>query len=418
MFKEERKINPKLPIGFGLGILVVSMLILPSCSRTSGAQETKPAQTPVVSVGVVKVTREDLSRTLTLAAEFRPYQEIEVHAKVSGYVKKINVDVGDKVKEGQLLAILEIPEFKNDLEVAAADKNRYEQEINRAKSEIVRAQAAHDDAHVSYERLSSVVKAKPNLIAQQEIDDAAGRDRITEAQLETTKAALAVAEQQLAASTASERRVKTVNTYSQITAPFSGVITKRFADTGALIQAGTSSNTQAMPLVRLSENGRLRLILPVPESIVPKIRFGQSVDIKIQASGQTLVGTVSRFSSKVDPATRTMEVEVDVPNPDLKLTPGMYASATLTLDKQSNAIAVTTQAVANQDTKPTVLVVGSDKHIEERAVTLGLETEAKVEVLSGLNEGDMVIIGNRSQYKAGQLVEPKPIGLSKPEGGR
>jgi RND family efflux transporter MFP subunit len=185
-----------------------------------------------------------------------------------------------------------------------------------------------------------------------------------------------------------------------------------------LIQAGTSSNTQAMPLVRLSENGRLRLILPVPESVVPKVRLGESVDIRMQSSGQTLVGTVSRFSGKVDPATRTMEVEVDVPNPDLKLTPGMYASATLTLDKQNNAIAVTPQAIANQETNPTVLVVGNDNRIEERTVKLGLETDSKIEVLAGLNEGDMVIVGNRSQYKAGQTVEPKLISSSKPEGGR
>src|SRR5215475_7869084 len=158
-----------------------------------------------------------------------------------------------------------------------------------------------------------------------------------------------------------------------------------------------------MTLVRLSQNGSLRLVLPIPESVVPAVHLGANVDVKIQSTGQSFIGTVSRFSSKVDPATRTMETEVDVQNPELKLTPGMYAAATLTLEKRPSALSVPTQSVANQDTKPTVLVVGQGNRIEERSITIGLATENKIEILSGLNEGDMVIMGSRSQYKPGQI---------------
>jgi RND family efflux transporter MFP subunit len=391
----------------GLALTLAAPLIFNGCSKSSASSDVKPGSSAPPSANVVKVAREDLANTLEFAAEFRPYEEIEVHAKVSGYVKDIYVDVGDRVQQGQLLAVLEIPEFKDDLAQASADRRRFEEEIKRAQSEVNRAKASFEETHLTYQRLAAVERAKPNLIAQQEIDDAAGRDRVAAAQVDTAKAALAVAEQQLAVSKAGEGKVKTVSTYSRITAPFSGVITKRFADKGALIQAGTSSNTQAMPLVRLSENARLRLVLPVSESAVARVHLGEEVDIKVQSTGQDFAGHVSRFASKVDPATRTMETEVDVPNQNLRLTPGMYASAKLTLDAKRQVLAVPAEAVAKRDTTPTALVVGSDHKVQERVVTLGFETDTKIEIVSGLDEGDLVIVGNQGQYKPGQLVDPK-----------
>src|SRR5581483_7104900 len=122
----------RLSAPLGLVILIGSLLLFPSCSRLSGEQQAKAATTVATPAGVVKASREDLSKTLTMVAEFRPYQEIDIHAKVSGFVRQIFVDVGDRVKEGQLLATLEIPEFKDDLMQASADKKRYEQEIIRA----------------------------------------------------------------------------------------------------------------------------------------------------------------------------------------------------------------------------------------------------------------------------------------------
>jgi RND family efflux transporter MFP subunit len=176
-----------------------------------------------------------------------------------------------------------------------------------------------------------------------------------------------------------------------------------------MIQAGTASNTQAMPLVRISEISRLRLILPVPESVVPKIHVGALVEVKVQSLEKTFQGTITRFANKIDVSTRTMETEVDVPNPNFILTPGMYASALITLDQKNDVIAVPSQVITSTEGKTTLFVVNQEKAIEERPVTLGMETETKVEVLSGLTEGDMVVIGNRSQYKPGQKVETKLI---------
>ena len=147
------------------------------------------------------------------------------------------------------------------------------------------------------------------------------------------RAALAAAEQQLAVSKATANKTHTLLEYARITAPFAGVITHRYADTGAMIQAGTSSQTQTMPVVQLSENDRLRLIIQVPESAVSHIRVGEPVDVRVESLGRTFPGVIARFAGKVNAETRTMETEVDVQNANLTLVPGMYAYASIALER-------------------------------------------------------------------------------------
>jgi RND family efflux transporter MFP subunit len=387
------------------------VLLAASCSgpskREVHADEGKNGSE--MTVAVAKVTREDLSRNLVLAAEFRPYQEIEVHAKIAGYLKQILVDVGDRVKAGQVLAILEIPEMQDEAIQAAATKRRSEAELVRARSELERAESAHQATHLSYQRMSTAAKTRPGLIAQQEIDDALARDRVTEAQVATAKAAITAAEQQVAVSESSAERVRTMQAYMRITAPFAGVISKRYADTGAMIQAGTASQSQAMPVVRLSQNDRLRLVLPVPESVVPDIHIGTPVEVRVQTLGRSFEGHVSRFAERVASNTRTMETEVDVPNPRMQLVPGMYAEGLITLESRKHAIAVPLQAVSGMESKPTVLVAGADGRLERRSVKLGIETPEKAEILKGLNEGDLVVIGKQSELKPGTIVRTKLI---------
>src|SRR6185437_13325382 len=195
--------------------------------------------------------------------------------------------------------------------------------------------------------------------------------------------------------------------YSRITAPFSGVITRRYADRGALIQAGTAGG-QTLPLVRLSENERLRLVFPISVPFVKNINVGDPVEIRDDSLGRTLQGIISRFTRKVDTDTRSMETEVDLPNPDLKLVPGMYVSVKLKVDRRPNALAVPVEAISGGKT-PTVYLINRKDEIEERPVTLGIETPTKVEVMDGLHENDLVMIGSHTQVKPGQKVEPKFI---------
>jgi RND family efflux transporter MFP subunit len=321
----------------------------------------------------------------------------------------MNVDVGDRVRAGQLLATLEIPELHDEVIQAEAAARQSEEEIHREQAELERSQSAHEVAHLAYSRLAEVLKSQPNLVAQQDIDDAQGRDRVAEAQVSTAKASLAAARQQLEVSQANQDRLRTLFAYARITAPFAGVITKRYADTGSMIQAGTSSQTQAMPLVRLSQNDLLRLIIPVPESAVPKVHLGSPVQVRVPSIGKTFPGTVARFTDRVDAETRTMHTEVDVSNPHMELVPGMYSYTTLGLEKKENALAVPVQAVIRGNDKATVYVAGADNKIEERTVQLGIETADLVEILSGLQPNDLVVVGSRSQLRPGQVIQPKIV---------
>jgi RND family efflux transporter MFP subunit len=350
-----------------------------------------------------------MSRSIVLTAEFRPYQEIDVMAKIAGYVKKINVDVGDRVQESQVLATIEVPEMADDQLRAESLLSRSQAELARSKDDLQRSESAHKIAHLSYTRLSDVSKQRQGLIAQQEIDDAQSKDLVAEAQVNAAKSNVSAAEHQVQVSVAEVQKTKTLLDYTRVTAPFAGIVTKRYADTGSMIQAGISSATQAMPLIKLSQNNLLRLIFPVPESAVPTVHVGQAVDVRVPTLNRTFPGRVARFAERVSSATRTMDTEVDVPNPDLVLIPGMYAQANLTLDHRAKVLSIPLLAVdlGSDEASGQVAVVTTENRIEIRKVQLGTQTETKIEVKSGLQEGDQVVTSNRSALKSGQQVRPK-----------
>lgn len=392
-----------------------AVLLSTACSRTE-AVETPSGTPSTPTVAVAKASVGDLSRGMVLTAEFAPYQEIDVMAKVSGYVKRINVDIGDRVHQGQVLATLEVPEMADDLTKAAAAVDRNSADVAHARDELQRAESAHDMAHLSHMRLAAVLKTRPGLVAQQEIDDAHSRDLVAEAQVSAAKSALAATQEQVKVSQADHARYQTLYNYAVVTAPFDGVITRRFADTGSMIQAGTASQTQAMPVVRLSQNSLLRLVLPVPESAVSQVRVGQAVEVRVPSLKRAFSGRVARFADKLQLGTRTMPTEVDVPNPRLILIPGMYAEVDLQLQNHVQALSVPMTAIGGPEGRPTVYLVSGQGTIEERAVKTGLETASRVEILSGLSAGDLVVIGNRSQLKPGDAVRPKLTELAAAKG--
>ena len=314
---------------FAAGVVVAAVLT-PGCGRNRDVEARNQAA-DVPSVAVARVESADLSHDMVLTAEFRPYQEVDVTAKVAGFVKEINVDIGDRVRAGELLATLEVPEMQDDLTKANAAVDRAQADVTHARDELERAKAAHEIADLSYSRLAAVAKKQPGLVAQQEIDDAHSKDLVAEAQVSAAQSAIAAANQQVSVNQADVAKIKTLMDYTRVTAPFDGVITKRYADLGSMIQAGTASQTQTMPLVRLSENSLLRLILPVPESAVPSVHIGQQVEVKVPTLKRSFPGKVVRFAEKLSLETRTMDTEVDVLNPSLVLIPGMYAEVNLRL---------------------------------------------------------------------------------------
>ncbi len=388
------------------------MLAMSSCAR-GGKVEASSAAEPL-TVAVAKASLTDLSSSLVLTAEFEPFQDVDVMAKVSGYIRQINVDIGARVREGQLLATLEIPEMQDDLLRAAASLDEATAVLATAKDELQRAESAHEIAHLSYSRILEVSKTEPGLIPQQEVDEAHSRDLVAEAQVSAAKSRIAEAEQRIRVAQADQARLKTMYQYALITAPFTGVVTRRYANTGSLIQAGTSSQTQAMPVVRLSENSLLRLQLPVPESNVPLVHLGEPVDVKVAALNRTFPGRVARFADKVDESTRTMKTEVDVPNPTLELIPGMYAEVDLITAQRKNALSVPVEAVDGSGDSARVFTVQPAGTIRVVPVRLGIETAQRVEVRSSeLRVGDDVVVGSRSGLKDGMKVQPKVIAAAK-----
>jgi RND family efflux transporter MFP subunit len=361
-----------------------------------------------ISVGITKVSRKTLERQLTVSSELVPFQEIDVYAKESGYVRDLLVDYGTRVKKGQVIAVLEIPELEVQLQQDDAAIRNASDQVTRAEHELGRVEAQHKVVHLQFDRLNGVAKSKPGLSRNRK--STKGKDLAAEAQVDATKASLQSAQSQLQGAEAKKEHDQVLFNYSKITAPFAGVITQRFANLGALVQAGTSSSTQAMPLVRLSQDDRFRLVIPVPESYVRYIKIGESVSVTVPSlSGGVFPGEVARFSVGVKEDTRTMHTEVDVLNTKQLLIPGMYAEATLTLERKVNAVSVPLQAIDHEGDKSTVEVVNQANRIETRTVTLGLQTARDAEVVSGLSGDEQVVVSDRSGLKPGEQVRPQQV---------
>jgi len=377
------------------------------------AQDSAPSATALVA----PVARGDLSSTLTVAGEFQPYQEVELHAKVSGYIRRINVDIGDRVKAGQVIATLEVPELNAQVSASQAQIRHSQSEITRAQNEVELAQANYAALHAAYTRLSEASKRRPGLIAEQELDDSRAKDQNAEAKINVAKSALEATKEQLGISKADNQRVQSLEDYSVVTAPFTGVVTMRYADVGSLIQAGTASNTQSMPVVKLAQSDLLRLRMPVPEEDVPFIKTGGDVQIKLQSTGKVLSGKIIRFTRELATSTRTMLAEVDVPNADLTLSTGMTAEATIVLQKQSNVLTIPAGAVLKGSGRAYVLIVDTANKVQKILVTLGIQGADRVEITQGLAEHQFVIVSGQQNYQPAQIVRPKLSTIAMPSSG-
>ncbi len=403
-----RKFKNKRLVPFALLVLGPAV-ILSSCSGSK--ERNVQASGPNVTVGVTKVVKMSLGRAITLSSELVPFQEIDVYAKESGYIKKLLVDYGSRVKAGQLMAVLEIPELEAQLQQDQAEIKNANNQISRAEHELARYEAQYKALHLEYTRLNGVFESQPGIVAQQEVDDAQGKDLAASSQVDAGQAALEAAQSQLGAAKAKLVHDQSLFDYSKITAPFTGIVTERYANLGTLMQAGTGSSTQAMPLVKLSEDDLFRLVIPVPEAYVRYIKIGDPVNVRVPSLNRTFVGKVARFSVDVRADTRTMHTEVDIKNPERVLLPGLYAEADLQFDHKDNIPAVPVQALNQEGDKTSVFVVDPNGTLESRVVQVGLQTASNAEILSGLNEGEQVVVSDRSGLKTGEKVHPQTVAV-------
>jgi RND family efflux transporter MFP subunit len=255
-------------------------------------------------------------------------------------------------------------------------------------------------------RLLETSKAQPGLIAQQELDDAESKDLSSESQVDATKAAAAAAEQHTEVAHTDNDRVQALKNYTNVVAPLDGVIVWRYADTGALIQSGTNSNEQDIPIVRLSQSGLLRLRMPIPENDVQFVHIGDPMQVRVDAIGRSFTGKIVRFTRDVNFETRTMETEIDVENQDLSISPGMYANTQMQLARASNVTTIPVEALVLKENREEVYSLDAGNRVRIRNVKVGLRGSKLAEIKSGLEPGDRVILGGQENYTEGEQVSP------------
>lgn len=363
--------------------------------KTSHAEDASSVQRTAVPAARVEIA--DLEQDLELPGEFRPFQEVDIDTKVKGYIKILPVDVGTRVVPGQLLAQLEIPEAKENLQKSVAA-------VERSKQRALQSQALADDAKAMFDRLAAVSKERPDLVAQQDIDQAKAKSDAAIAAAIADRSAVTEAEAQ-------QREFLDIVGYEKITAPFAGVVTKLYANLGALVgDAGNRGDHAGSSVMHLAQLDRLRLVIKIPESAVPAVHEGSPLAVAIPALQKNAVLKISRMSHDIDLSTRTMHVEVDYPNSDNAVTPGLYADVKLPIATHKHVLAVPVQALnAHKEESAKVYVLRSDGSIEMRSVTLGIVTATKAEIRSGLQENDIIVMGSVPQHIADRVFIPQFI---------
>jgi membrane fusion protein, multidrug efflux system len=338
-----------------------ALLALVGCQQKTEAPP-KPTM-PTLSVRLVAVKKGDATRSILLPANILPYQQARLYAKVAGYVKTVNVDKGDLVQAGALLADIEVPEL-------IAEQAKYKAEL--------------EVADLDFKRTSDAQKKAPDLVVPLTVDTARGRHDVAKANLE---------------------RVETLLGFSKITAPFSGVVTTRFVDPGAFIPAATSgSAAQNAALFTVMDFTKVRVQAAIPEIEVPLIKAGLPVKVMVEELVSAKIeGTITRFSHALDEATKTMLAEIELPNPDGNLRPGMYANLRITVERKPDALILPADAVLFERGRTSVFTVADNK-AKRIIVKTGFNDNGWVEILDGIKMGDSVIVIGKQPIADGQPV--------------
>jgi RND family efflux transporter MFP subunit len=343
----------------------------PSSTDTSPGSEFQSGA-HVIDVQVVKPTRRDVTYSITLPANVSPLYQTTLYAKVSGYLKSIGPDKGDRVKKNDILAVIDAPEVEEQYQQAVAD---------------------YQIKKITYDRLSNVWKETPDVIAKQDVDMAQA----------ALKGARHLMEQRIA-----------LRDYTKVRAPYDGTITARFADPGALIQVATSSASGAIPLFTIMNLETVRVYANVPQEDTPWAKTGVPAALTVkELPGQVFTGTVTRTTRALDPSTRSLLIEVDLPNPDHALKPGTFGELTLHLRTSPDALVVPAGSLITQGNSTLVFIVDQGKAVQ-RNITTGLSDGRSVEVLEGLNGMEDVVVVGKSKLVEGASVRPSPYNL--PEG--
>ena len=328
------------------------------------AQFTFAADAPKpVEVKAARPTRGEIVRYVTLPGSIRANQQATLYAKVAGYLKSLTVDKGDRVKAGQSLGEIEVPEL-------LADLAKYKAEARVAETD--------------FQRVSTAQKQSPDFVTPQAVDEAKGRFEIASANLE---------------------RTQTLLNYTKITAPFAGIVTARFVDPGAFIPSATSgSAAQTAAIVTLADFNTVRAQVALPEIEASLAQVGQPVKFTVEGlAGKTFEAKVSRLSYALDEATKTMLIEADLPNPELALRPGMYATVKVGVEKHSDALRISAEALVMEKASAFAFVADAGK-AKKTGIKIGFNDGAMVEVLGGLTGNETVVLVGKMTLTDGAAI--------------
>lgn len=359
-----RHIRPRC-FGLAFALATLTAACAPSSSGAKAESAAGSANGTLPNVSVVPVREGILDRRITLPGTVRAYQETTLYAKVGGYLESLAVDRGDWVKRGQTLAVLEVPEMQ---------------------AEIGKLEAELHAAAVDGKRMSEAAQRAPDLVTPQAEDAARAKYEIAAANL---------------------KRTQTLMDYAKLTAPFAGVVTKRWVDPGAFIPAATaSSSAMSSAVVTLSDFSRVRIEVAMPQTEVSLVKVGLPTTLTVrELPGRAFEGKVTRIAYALDDSTKTMGAEIELPNADGALRPGMYASVEVSLERKAGALLVPAEALVTERGKPFAFTVDANK-AHKVALTVGLDDGVNVEVLDGLAANALVVVSGAQSLTDGQACRP------------
>ena len=383
-------------IGLGGGIIVAKQHLAVSPPPATGVESRQ-------RVDIVHPRPLTLAHRLQTNATLEAFEETDLFAKVAGYVSEVRVDIGDHVKAGQVLAVIDIPEMHKELAEAEA-----ELEAKKASLERARRQLGHFTAKLALEaglqQDREQLGAGRGFISDRTLDQVRANTEIAKADLAVAEAERILAANQVDVVAATVEKIKTLLTYTQVVAPFDGVVARRLVNRGDLVQAATSARTA--PLFTVQRIDIIRVFCDVPEDDVPFLRIGDPALVKpIGFKGKSYVGKVTRFSLRLSPETRNMRTEIDLQNPEERLYPGMYAQVSLEMNRRPDALSLPAASIGSDSAGNFVYIV-SDDRIVRVTVKIGVSDNGNVEITEGLSEDAPVVTTIRNAPTPGTLVQP------------
>ena len=374
-----------------LTIVLVASLAIEACGGGDGSSRAAPVTAGPAAIEVVRVVEQSLDVPLSLPGELTAFQSVAIFPRVTGFVKAVNVDRGSKVRAGQLLASLEAPEL-------VAQRSEAQSKLQAAEAQLSVARAKADADKGTFARLKAA-SATPGVVAGNDVV-------IAEKTADGSANQVLAAEQSVEAARQVLNALRDMEGYLRMTAPFAGVITERNVHPGALVGPSTSG-AGATPLLRLVDTDQLRLVVPVPEAYTAEMRSGAEIPFTVAAyPGQSFSGKVARIAQAVDVSTRTMAVELDVPNGDGRLAPGTFCQVRWPVRRSGPSLFVPSASVATTTDRTFVIRIRNGK-TEWVDVKTGLTSGALVEVFGDLRAGDEIAGRGTDELRPGTDVRPR-----------